>query len=183
MRGLLLLTSVVFLACGKHDHDHGEDHSHLDTPATGHAHSASYGGRLVEVGDHEFQVELLLYPEEGRLEAYTFDGCAEKPVACAMKSITVEGEADGKKFTVELQPAASLYAKQADGKATKFSGTHESLKGLKGFKGTLANLTLADKSFDAVAFEYAEKPEGHEACEHDHEHGHGHDDDHEHGHE
>ena len=185
MRGMTLLLALALVACGdnhgddhEHGDEHGDSHEHREDQAhleTGHAHTANYGGRLVELGDHEFQVELLLYPEEGRLEAYTFDGCAEKPVACAMQSITVQGEADGEAFTVELQPQANIYAKQTEGKATKFSGTHEQLKGLKGFKGTIAKLVLVDRTFESIAFEYTEKPAGHEACEHDHDHEHHHD--------
>ena len=165
MRGLTLLLTLALVACGG-DSEHGEDHSHVGHE--GHNHAPKYGGRLVELGDHEFQVELLLYSNEGKLEAYMWDGHVEVPIPCAMTSIKIEGEADAKSFTIELQQAPPLYGKPIKGKSTKFSGQHDALKGALGFKGKLVEVTLADKTFSAVAFEYTEDAHDHDHEGHDH---------------
>lgn len=168
MRGLMLLLALVVVACGG-DSEHGEDHSHVGNEA--HNHAPKYGGRLVELGDHEFQVELLIYPDEGKLEAYMFDGHVEVPIPCAMESIKIEGEAGATSFTIELKQAPPLYGKPMKGKSTKFSGQHDALKGVLGFKGKLVEVTLADKTFSAVAFEYTEDAHDHDHDHEGHEHG------------
>jgi len=161
MRRLSLLLALAFAACGEDAKPH-ESGSHDD-----HNHAPKYGGRLVELGAHEFQIELLLYPDEGQLEAYLWDGHVEIPVPTAMKTMRIEGKAGGKDFTIELAQAKNPYAKEAEGKASKFSGVHAALKGCNAFTGTLVEVSLADKTFKAVAFEYTESSDH----EHDHEHG------------
>jgi len=174
MRALPFLLVVALVACD-HEHGHGEDHSHLNMDAHAHAHAPKYGGRLVELGAHEFQVELLLYPEDGKLEAYMWDGHVEVPVPCAMKSLRIEGKSGAESFTVELLPAKNPYGDETPGKSTIFSGQHDALKGAHAFDGKLVEITLADKTFSGVAFEYTELGA--------HDHGHDENDDHEHVHE
>ena len=165
MRAYPFLLALALAACGEnpdvadqHPNGHGN-----------HDHAPKYDGRLVELGDHEFQVELRHYPDEGKLEAYMWDGHVEVPVPCAMKSIRIEGEAGSNAFSIELKPVKIRYAKAVEGKSTKFSGQHDALKGAKSFTGKLVEVSLADKTFTAVAFEYTEKDD-HDHGDHDHEH-------------
>ena len=77
MRGIAFL--LVLVACG---YEHG---SHDD-----HNHAPPHGGRLVELGDHEFQVELVHSAEEGTLDAHLWDGHAEVPVPTTQKLLQVK---------------------------------------------------------------------------------------------
>jgi len=165
MRGFSLLLALAFVACG-HDHEHGDDHSQVSHDD--HNHAPKYGGRLVELGAHEFQIELLLYPEAGKLEAYLWDGHVEVPIPCAMESIRIEGEANSKPFSIALIQAPSPYGKPIEGKSTKFAAQSDALKGVKAFSGKLTEVSLADKTFTAVAFEYTEDAHDHDLCDHDH---------------
>jgi len=166
MRAYPFLLALALVACGENrdvaQHGHG-----------GHDHAPKYGGRLVELGDHEFQVELLLYPDDGKLEAYMWDGHVEVPIPCAMESILIEGEAGAQSFTIGLTQAPPLLGKPMKGKSTKFAGQLDALKGVVAFKGTLVEIKLADKIFTAVAFEYTEKAHDHDHGDHDHDHEHG----------
>jgi hypothetical protein len=84
---LLALLPLLALGCSRsHDHAHdaaksagGEVHRH------GHVHTAPHGGLLVEVGDHQFNVELVIDREIGRIAAYVLDGHAEN-FACASRA-------------------------------------------------------------------------------------------------
>ncbi|MHC4955341.1 MAG: hypothetical protein ACYTGZ_15925 [Planctomycetota bacterium] len=167
MRGITVLACAIaaaLVACEK-PHDHGE-HEHLDT---GHDHAPKYGGRLVELGEHEFQVELVHHADTGMLDAYIWDGHVEVPVPCAMTALQVRASVGDKDVTVVLGQAKNLYAEETDGKASKFSGQHDALKGAKDFDGELVEVTVADKSFSNVAFHYHAEGEVHDH-EHDHEH-------------
>lgn len=160
MRGLIVALALALVACG-HDHEDGM-HEHGDQ---NHNHAPKYGGRLVELGEHEFQVELLHYPEDGRLEAYLWDGHVEVPVPTTQKGMQIKVSVGDMMIVVELAPATNPYAKEAEGKTAKFEGQHDKLKGLGEFEGELIEVSLADKTFKSIAFVYGAEP-------HDHDHDH-----------
>ena len=163
MRYLVLISVLTLVACGgEHSHDHAAE-AHDD-----HGHAPKYGGSLVELGEHEFQVELLLYPETGTLEAYIWDGCVERAIPSPMKSMTVKIKVLDTDMPIVLKPAENPYAEDKPGEATKFKGQSDRLVMVEHFDGTLAEVTLAGKSFKDVAFHY-HPGAGHD-CEHDHEH-------------
>ncbi|MBN8247777.1 MAG: hypothetical protein J0L84_10080, partial [Verrucomicrobia bacterium] len=59
--------------CREGDHDGHEGHSHA---AGGHAHQPKYGGTLIELGEHEGNVELVFDAAAGRLSLYVLDAHA-----------------------------------------------------------------------------------------------------------
>lgn len=152
MRALALLAGFALVACHEH--------------AGGHDHAPRYGGRLVELGDHEFQVEFLLHPETGKLAAYLWDGHVERAVPAAMASMTVHATVGGETVAVELKPVENAYAKGEAGKSSEYEGFSEKLRGVEEFEGRLASITLAQKTFENVAFHY--HPPG--GGDHDHDH-------------
>jgi hypothetical protein len=151
----------LLAACGEHD-----DHGHLDM-GHDHAHAPRMGGHLIELGDHEFQVEIVLYPETGTLEAYVWDGHVEHDVPVAMKSLAVHATVGDTSHEIVLHGDANLYGKNAEGKWSKFKGQHDSLKKVDHFDGALAEMTIAGKTFPAAVFHYHL---GGNSGEHDHEH-------------
>jgi hypothetical protein len=150
------------------DHRHS-DIGHLDISDdhAGHDHAPPMGGHLIELGDHEFQVELVLYPETGALEAYVWDGHAERDVPIAMKTLTVNVSVGETSTAIVLNGEANLYGKSADAEWSKYKGQHDSLKKTDHLEGTLGEITIAGKKFASTAFHYhlGEAP-----GEHDHEH-------------
>ncbi|MEM8883115.1 MAG: hypothetical protein AAGD14_03510 [Planctomycetota bacterium] len=172
MRTLPLLLALLFVGCDHHGHDHHHDHDHDDEHGHdhdgekhGHAHAPKYGGQLIELGKHEFQVELLAYPETGELEAYLFDGCVERPVPSAMKTLAVELKLGDETVRVELTHDSMPSLVEPEGKSSKFRGQHDKLKRQDHFDGKLVEVTLAGKSFKDVPFHY-------HVGDHDHDHEH-----------
>ena len=53
-----------------------------------HAHTALYGGELIEVGDHEYSMETK--EEDGKLYVYVMDAHHENPVSVAPADIELE---------------------------------------------------------------------------------------------
>jgi len=157
MRALGLALVFAVAGCGEPDHEHGHGHEH-------HAHTSNYGGDLVELGDHEFQVDLLLDGEAGKLTAYLFDGHAERAVPAAMESFTIHAQLGGEEVAIEMKRVANPLVGIDDGKSSQYAGGSEKLKGLETFDGRIASITLAGKTFTDVAFHY--EPDH----AHDHEH-------------
>jgi hypothetical protein len=151
MRRIAWMTALALVACGEQDEDHGHDHA---AQVDHHNHAPKYGGQLIELGEHEFQVELLLYPESGKVEAYLWDGHVERAVPSAMTSMTVRAAVGGETIDVELKPAANPYADDEEGKSSKFAGQSDALKNLEHFDGELAKVTIAGKTFGAIDFHY-----------------------------
>ena len=92
------------------------DADNYDAGADGdaHAHTAMHGGDLVEVGEHEYSLELV--PGDGNVTVYVMDAHHENPVMVASDDIELEiDKEDGDE--VELDGEA---VDAADGKASQF---------------------------------------------------------------
>jgi hypothetical protein len=184
--GLLLLTGcndstpagkqspVTQGKSGGADHDHEHHHHH-------HAEKGPHGGALVAIGHDDAHLEIVLNAETGTVTAYVLDGAAEKPVAIKQKNLQLaltlehghhhdekKGEEDKKKED-EVPDATELLMLAAvspgeDGTASEFSGQLDALKGADEFDAALTTITIGDKEFPGVTFNY---PKGNE---HDHHH-------------
>lgn len=155
-----------------HDHDHGHEHGHEHGhDEHDHHHHAPHHGSLTMIGDHVAQVELLVDPEAGRLEAYILDGEAEAPLAADQTALDVEVTISGETEPLPLKLVAVEEGKPESGYAVQ----HDKLKGVTALKATLASLKLSDKTHEKVAVEFDAKKAAEEA-DAAHEHGHEHKD-------
>ncbi len=149
---LLCLALPFTSGCG-HDHDHAHDHGH------GHVHVAPRGGVLIELGDHQANLELILEPASGTLRVYSLDAHAEHPVRLTHDRMVIDGSAQGQSFELELLPMASQLTGETVGDTSEFSGSHEALVGATAFEGTLRRIVTRGLTFESVAMKY-EHPEG-----------------------
>lgn len=124
------------------------DHHH-------HHHEAPHGGHLIELGDHQYNAEVLLEGEPKQLVVYVLDAHAENSVAIESASITFTPE-EGEPIVLEAQPQED----DAEGKASKFVAS-TSLSDLEDLHGSV-QVTIEGT-------EYAGK------LSHDHDHDHDHD--------
>jgi len=134
------------------DHDHDHDHDHEDDD---HAHSAKYGGTLVEVGDHVGQMEFLLDPATGKLTVYAMDGHAENPVRLAwteFKFDVVVG--DAAPVAVAALPVASPLTGETVGDSAQFEAMVEALKGAEKFKVQVPPFEYRGVQVGAMSFDY-----------------------------
>ena len=67
----LTLALLSGAGCGDHDHDHGS------AARGGHKHGSKQGGVAVELGEHQYQLDVLHDPAEGALNAWVMDGHME----------------------------------------------------------------------------------------------------------
>jgi hypothetical protein len=125
------------------------DHHH-------HHHEAPHGGHLIELGDHQYNAEVLLEGEPPQLVVYVLDAHAENAVAIESTSITFAPE-EGEPIVLEAQPQEG----DAEGKASKFVAA-TSLTDLEDLHGSV-QVTIGGT-------EYA----GQLSHDHDHDHHHDH---------
>ncbi len=146
LAGLLGLT----LACG------GGEPAPAAPPPTadvgGHAHEAPHGGVLVELGDHVAFLEFVLDEDTGSLTVYVLDGAAEQAVRVSQETIGLVFEAPGilAGTSLELKARANVLTGETAGDSSQFVVTHESLKGVKAFKGQVLQVLIKGQTFRDV---------------------------------
>jgi hypothetical protein len=152
MKSLISLLPALALAvfvsgCGDgHDHS-GHDHG-------GHQHDAPHGGTLVELGEHEYNLEFVHDAAAGTLTAYVLDGHAEMFVKISSGSWTVEAKAAEKTETLSFAPQANAATGEIIGNTSQFVAQAEWLKTATGFEGTLGDLDIRGKKYAGVKFKF-----------------------------
>jgi hypothetical protein len=126
-------------------------------PASGHAHHAPHGGRLVELGSEFAHVELVLDSDSGTLTAYVLDGEAEEAVRVTQPSlkIAIANSAPGAARAVDhldLLARADVLTGETVGDTSEFSAASQSLRGRTSVTGTIEAITVKGEEFRAVPF-------------------------------
>lgn len=94
-----------------------------------HVHTAPHGGHLIELGNHEFNLEVCFDETSKELTLYVLDAHAENPVAISPEDITFELDHDGDETVIEV--TAKPQEGDADGMSSVFVATdNEHLKEL-----------------------------------------------------
>lgn len=130
-----------------YEHDHGHDH----------AHTAPHGGHLIELGDHEYNAEVVFEPEGRKLIVYLLDAHAENPAPVALETIefAIEG---GDPITLSAEPLEG----EAEGRSSRFSASGDSISidDIEELHGSLT-IEINGKTYTGE-------------LKHDHDHGHDH---------
>lgn len=127
-----------------------------------HGHVAPHGGTLVEIGQHQFNVEFVHDEESGRLSAYTLDAHAENFLRTAMASFDVVIGAGGAIRTVTFKPVANASTGEKAGDTSQYDATDEWLKDKHAFAGIITRLDFRGAVFTDVPFRFAEDNDPHD---------------------
>lgn len=106
----ILVAAGLFVGCGNNE-DFKEGVSDADRDAAAHdeahsddhAHTAPHGGHLIELGDHQYNLEVT-FDADKTLTLYVLDAHAENPVAIAPGDIEFELEHGDDEVEIELTP-------------------------------------------------------------------------------
>lgn len=120
-------------------HDHGG----------GHAHRPLMGGELVELGDHEFNLELKFDAARGVLQAWVLDAHAENFVRVGMASFDVR-EAAGARRLVTLQAVGNSITGETPGDTSAFEGAAPWLREFNHFDGVVVAVKVRGAEFRDV---------------------------------
>lgn len=149
---LLALLPLLALGCSRsQDHAHDAAKSSAgEAPSHGHAHTAPHGGLLVEVGDHQFNVELVLERETGRVTAYILDGHAENFVRIAQPAIELRLREPARGLM--LQAVANPATGETVGSTSQFEATAPWLKETRALAGEIIRLEIRGATFSGLPF-------------------------------
>jgi len=144
---ITLLSLALGCGCGR-PHDHPETTGHAHT----HQHAAPHGGRLIEIGDHQFNVEILHDAATGTLTLYTLDAHAENFVRTAMPGIELTVAVGGQARALTLRPVANAATGETVGATSQYQAEAAWLKDATGLTGTITRLDFNGARFEQVSF-------------------------------
>lgn len=146
------LAAATFLlaGCGQHDHAglaHGE--------GGGHSHDSLQGGVAVELGDHQFHLDVLAVPEAGQLKVFIMDAHVENFVRVPFASFDLMIEpAGGAARTLTLRAQANAATGETVGDTSAFLGEADWLKGVTNFTALVPQIEIRGQTFRGVAIRY-----------------------------
>ena len=155
----LLLVPVLFAGCGSSDKPSpapsGAPPAETEAaPANTHAHKAPRGGALVELGDHEANIEILADPTSGTVTGYVLDAHASNPVRIGQPSIHLMLTLPSGETSVTLQAVASFLTGEQPGDTSQFEAVVPEAVGVESFSGRITEIEARGKVFRDVPFRY-----------------------------
>lgn len=125
------------------------------SPATGggHVHRAPNGGELVELGDHQFNLEFKFDAPRGVLQAWVLDGHAENFVRVGMASFDVQ-EDGGQQRVITLHAASNAITGETSGDTSYFEGAAPWLREVKHFDGVVKAVKVRGVDFRSIRFHF-----------------------------
>ncbi|QDV05352.1 hypothetical protein Poly30_08490 [Planctomycetes bacterium Poly30] len=175
--GIAAATIVAVAACSGSEASH-EGHDHAE--GEGHAHSAKFGGTLVELGDHFANIEFLHDPATGDVKLFTMDAHATTSQRSSTEApvLTIKPHGDEVGFQVTLAPrVGGVTSTEKVGDSSLFTGQHDSIKGLDHFMVVVSEISLKGKTFENIEFLHpADAHDEAEGGDHGDHEGHDHED-------
>jgi len=117
-----------------------------------HHHIAPHGGLLVEVGSHQFNLELLHETATGKLTLYMLDAHAEHFVRIAMRSIDVTVHAGNQIRSLTLKPVANPATGETVGATSQFEAQADWLQTVGEISGIITDLDINGVKFSGIPF-------------------------------
>jgi hypothetical protein len=169
-----LLLPILLCGCPAGDEfetvtteDAEQAESHVDEHH--HDHEAPHGGHLIELGDHQYNAEVVLEGDPKQLAVYLYDAHAENAVSIESQPLTFVPE-EGEPISLEPQPQEG----DAEGQSSRFVGSGAGVEGLSDLEALHGSLTVTIEGTEFTGnLEHA----------HDHEHEHEHEGEGAHDHE
>jgi hypothetical protein len=138
--------AVTLTGCGD-SHDHSKD-------SGGHHHSAPHGGMLLEIGQHEYNLEFVVDTAAGKLDLYVLDGHAENFIRIAMPAIEVIATAGDKTEKLVLQPVANNATGEKAGDTSQFQAQADWLKTTPVFDGVINEINIKGSKHTFLPFRF-----------------------------
>ncbi len=139
-----LLALLALVGCAKHD---------SPSAGGGHVHQAPHGGKLVELGQHAYNVELVRDTATGTLTAYLLDGHAENFIRIAAPAIEVTAFSGGQNRTLALQAVANTVTGETVGNTSQFEAQADWLKSGGELNGEISATEIRGTRFGPAAFQ------------------------------
>ena len=149
---------VAFSVGAAGDHDHGAGHGHGAGEKKKHKpHDSPRGGTLVEIGEHEFNVDLVLDRATGTLHGWILGAHAkgvDDRVRIALPSFEAHVTVDGRKQTLVFEAKADPATGEKPGNTSVFAARADWLKTATTFDGVFPKLVIEGETFAGTAFNF-----------------------------
>ncbi len=161
-------SGVVFNFPKGNDHDEppgasGESHADSGEHKKAHKpHPSPRGGTLVQIGKHQFNIDLVLDSAAGKLQGFVVGPHAKgvtDVVRSSMASFEVIATVDGAKKSLVFRPVAVAATGEKPGDSSLFEAHADWLKTTQEFDGVFARLEIGGASFEDVAFKFPRERE------------------------
>lgn len=174
-RSVLLLTcalaATLLAGCGKKksgdiptygsaksNDQHGKAAAPADPHAghnhgSGHVHRAPNGGELVELGDHQFNLEFKYDLGRSVLQAWILDAHAENFIRTGMDSFDIT-EDGGQRRVLRLQATGNAMTGETVGDTSYFEAAAPWLREVKHFDGVVKAIRVRGVDFRDVRFHF-----------------------------
>lgn len=119
-----------------------------------HGHVAPHGGTLVEVGEHQFNLEFVRDAEAGTLTAYVLGAHAADFVRVPLKEIALVIGAGGRTERLVLAAQANALSGEVVGDTATFAGQAMWLRSTAEFKGRVPVLEIRGVVFKDLVFTF-----------------------------
>lgn len=152
----VLLAAAAGLRAAPEDKpaDKHKDHDHHH--ASGDVHKPLMGGQLVEIGEHQFNLELKYDGERGVLQAWILDAHAENFVRVPFLTFAIQEE-EGQKRVITLKAIGSEISGETPGDSSSFEGEARWLGEIEHFDGIVPAITIRGAEFRDVDFHFHPK--------------------------
>jgi hypothetical protein len=139
----LLIASFWLGACGD---------GKPPTPPMAHRHESLQGGTAVELGPHEFHLDVVHDPAAGTLRAYVMDGHMENFIRVRGESFEISAALPSGTTVLLLKAVANSATGEKVGDTSLFETREEALKNVAGFNAVLKQITIRGRNYANVAF-------------------------------
>lgn len=150
---------VAFALGDGHDRDGASGHAHAPDEKKGKPkpHDSPRGGTLVEIGEHEFNVDLVLDRATGTLHGWILGAHArgvDDRVRIAMPSFEAQVTVDGRRLTLVFQAQADPATGEKPGSTSVFDARADWLKTATTFEGVFPRLVIGGETFAGTRFSF-----------------------------
>ena len=132
----------------------GDSHDHAEHKGGEHHHEAKYGGTLVEIGQHEFNLEVVRDAATGTLNAYVLDGHVANFVRVPLESFEVIVKVGDRTEKLTFKPVANAATGETAGNTSQFQAQADWLKTADSFEGVLKEIAIRGNTYTFVAFKF-----------------------------
>ena len=117
-----------------------------------HTHDPLFGGVLVELGNHEFNIEFVVEPTESQAAAYVLDGHATDFVRVSLESFDVLLNPGPEQETVTFKPVARRETGESEESTSNFRADLPERYTTNATPAKLQPLTIRGKNYGPISF-------------------------------
>lgn len=142
---------MALLAVGCREATRPAVESESSAAHAGHHHQSLHGGTAVELGAHEFQLDVVFTATEGLLQCYVMDGHMANFVRIPAPTLSVAAKLPSGETTLTLLPMANHATGEKVGDTSLFQAQSDALKGVAGFDAMLKEISIRGRNYTNIA--------------------------------